>query len=102
MAPKLSMRWVHAFDPLGGEFKERASMPVPVDDAIAVVYQDRYIYLISGWHDFGNVNLVQQYDVIADSWSQATPTLRAGSVRPCGRHYRRHDCVLRWRGNRAT
>jgi len=69
-----SMRWVHAFDPLSGEFDERASMPVPVDDAIAVVYRDRYIYLISGWHDFGNVNLVQQYDVIADTWSQATPT----------------------------
>lgn len=69
-----SMRWVHAFDPLSGEFKERTSMPVPVDDAIAVVYQDRYIYLVSGWHDFGNVNLVQQYDVIADTWSQATPT----------------------------
>jgi hypothetical protein len=69
-----SMRWVHAFDPLSGEFTERASMPVPVDDAIAVVYQDRFIYLVSGWHDFGNVNLVQQYDVIADTWSQATPT----------------------------
>jgi hypothetical protein len=49
-------------------------MPVPVDDAIAVVYQEQFIYLISGWHDFGNVNLVQQYDVIADTWSQATPT----------------------------
>ena len=69
-----STRWVHAFDPLSGEFTERASMPVPVDDTIAVVYQDRYIYLISGWHDFGNVNLVQQYDVMTDTWSQATPT----------------------------
>jgi len=69
-----STRWVHAFDPLSGEFTERASMPVPVDDAIAVVYQDQFIYLISGWHDFGNVNLVQQYDVIANTWSQATPT----------------------------
>jgi N-acetylneuraminic acid mutarotase len=69
-----SMRWVHAFDPVSGEFTERVSMPVPVDDAIAVVYEGRYVYLVSGWHDFGNVNLVQQYDTETDTWSQATPT----------------------------
>ena len=69
-----SMRWVHAFDPVSGEFTERQPMPVPVDDAIAVVYQDRFIYLVSGWHDFGNVNLVQRYDTQTDSWAQATPT----------------------------
>jgi len=71
---EVSTHWVHAFDPLSGEFEERRPMPVPVDDAIAVNYEDRYIYLISGWHDFGNVNLVQRYDVVNDSWAQATPT----------------------------
>lgn len=69
-----SLHWVHAFDPLSGVFEERQPMPVPVDDAVAVSYEDRYIYLISGWHDFGNVNLVQRYDVEADTWAQATPT----------------------------
>ncbi len=69
-----STRWVHAFDPISGEFQERQPMPVPVDDAIAVSYEDRYIYLVSGWHDFGNVNLVQRYDAKEDTWSQATPT----------------------------
>ncbi|MDX1405894.1 MAG: galactose oxidase [Woeseiaceae bacterium] len=69
-----STPWVHAFDPLTGTFEERQAMPVPVEDTVAVSYQDRYIYLVSGWHDLGNVNLVQRYDIDEDSWVQATPT----------------------------
>jgi len=71
---EVSTPWVHAFDPATGQFTERAAMPVPVDDAVAVTFEDRFIYLISGWHDFGNVNLVQRYDTVKDNWSQATPT----------------------------
>jgi len=70
---EVSTPFVHAFNPVSEIFTSLASMPVPVDDAVAVVYQDRYIYLISGWHDLGNVNLVQRYDVGTDSWQQATP-----------------------------
>ena len=47
-------------------------MPVPVDDAVALVYRDRWIYLVSGWHDLGNVNLVQILDTETLSWSQGT------------------------------
>ena len=50
-------------------------MPVPVDDAVALVYRDRYIYLISGWHNDGNVNLVQVYDIAKSEWFQASPFL---------------------------
>ena len=71
---EVSTPWTHAFDPRKREFEERAPMPVPVDDAVAVTYADRYIYLVSGWHDLGNVNLVQRYDTKTDSWAQATPT----------------------------
>ncbi len=53
-------------------YQRMSDMPVPVDDAAALVYQDRYIYLISGWHDVGNVNLVQVYDTQTDQWQQAT------------------------------
>lgn len=35
-----------------------ATMPVPVDDAVALVHENRYLYLVSGWSDTGNVNLV--------------------------------------------
>jgi hypothetical protein len=48
-------------------------MPVPVDDSLALPLGDRYVYLVSGWHDSGNVNLVQVYDVVANAWAQATP-----------------------------
>ena len=68
-----STSWTHAFDPRKRTFEERAPMPVPVDDAVAVTYDDRYIYLVSGWHDLGNVNLVQRYDTRNDAWVQATP-----------------------------
>jgi predicted amidohydrolase YtcJ len=71
---EVSTPWVHAFDPATGQFTELATMPLPVDDAVAVTFEDRFIYLISGWHDLGNVNLVQRYDTVGDSWSQATPT----------------------------
>ncbi len=70
---EVSTPWVHAFDPLTGEFEERQPMPIPVDDAIAVSFGNRFVYLISGWHDFGNVNLVQRYDIVEDAWTQATP-----------------------------
>ncbi len=75
---EVSTPWVHAFDPVTGNFEERAAMPVPVDDAVAVAFGNRYIYLISGWHDVGNVNLVQRYDSQSDSWAQATPTPGSG------------------------
>ena len=71
---EVSTPWVHSFDPVTRSFEQRQPMPVPVDDAVAVTYDDRFIYLISGWHDLGNVNLVQRYDTQTNSWAQATPT----------------------------
>jgi len=70
---EISTPWVHSFNPVTSKFTELSHMPIPVDDAVAVVFEDRYIYLISGWHDLGNVNLVQRYDTELDIWVQATP-----------------------------
>lgn len=50
-----------------------ATMPVPVDDAVALVHRDRYLYLISGWSNTGNVNLVQVWDRVDADWRQAEP-----------------------------
>ncbi len=61
------------FDPTTETYAPRAPMPVPTDDAVALPYQDRYIYLISGWHNSGNINLTQVYDTETDGWFQATP-----------------------------
>ena len=66
---------VYRYDVRSNEYKTLTPMPVPVDDSVALVYQNRYIYLVSGWHNDGNVNLVQVYDILNDSWQQASPFL---------------------------
>lgn len=63
------------YDVVKDTYIKLAAMPVAVDDAVALVYQQRYIYLISGWHNDGNVNLVQAYDTQTDAWRQASPFL---------------------------
>jgi N-acetylneuraminic acid mutarotase len=55
------------------QWQAMPAMPTPVDDTVALVYRDRYIYLISGWHDVDNVNLVQVFDTATQTWQQATP-----------------------------
>ena len=64
---------VWAYDMLANEWQQKAPMPIPVDDAVLLSYEDRFLYLVSGWHDLGNVNLVQVYDIETNTWAQATP-----------------------------
>lgn len=64
---------VFAFNPQTEDYKRRADMPTPVDDAVAFSYANRYIYLVSGWHDAGNVADVQVFDSWEDRWFAATP-----------------------------
>ncbi len=49
-----------------------SKMPVAVDDTVALVYKQRYLYLVSGWHDTDNVSLVQVFDLQLKRWSQAS------------------------------
>lgn len=63
---------VFSFNPKTGIYRRRADMPTPVDDAVAFHHANRYIYLISGWHDDGNVSLVQVFDTWEDLWFEAT------------------------------
>lgn len=69
---EVSTPYVHRYDPAQRRYTRLADMPTPVDDTIALVYQDRFIYLVSGWHNSGNVNLVQVYDIKKDDWNEAT------------------------------
>lgn len=64
---------VMRFTPDSGRFEPESRMPVPVDDAVALPWRDRWIVLVSGWHDKGNVDDVQIYDTQARQWSGATP-----------------------------
>ncbi|NVJ96597.1 MAG: galactose oxidase [Alphaproteobacteria bacterium] len=61
-----------AFDPKAMTYRRIADMPVPTDDAVSFVYQDRYIYLVSGWHNTGNIRDVQVYDTAENKWFKAT------------------------------
>ncbi len=63
---------VFAFNPATEEYQRRADMPTPVDDAVAFSYANRYIYLVAGWHDDGNVSLTQVFDTWEDKWFRAT------------------------------
>jgi N-acetylneuraminic acid mutarotase len=63
---------VFAFDPIQKTYTRVADMPTPVDDMVTFVYQSRYIYLVSGWHNDGNVSLVQIYDTHLDAWQRGT------------------------------
>lgn len=64
---------VYRFDPVNESYQQMEPMPVAVDDAVSMVYEDRYVYLVSGWHDDGNMENVQLFDTEVNSWEQATP-----------------------------
>jgi hypothetical protein len=72
--------------PVENRYYRGKDIPVPVDDAVAGVYRDRYIYLIGGWSAPGTagsatgsssageaVRNVQIYDTDKDVWMQGTP-----------------------------
>ncbi len=73
--PEVTEPRLFRYDPIGSAYVELAEVPVEVDDTVAAVYQDRYIYLVSGWHGpiNNNVPRVQVYDTHTDVWVQATP-----------------------------
>lgn len=69
---EVSTSEVFRFDPLTRKYKVLTPMPVPVDDSAAIVYRDRYIILVTGWHEKDNVGLVQIYDRIHNRWTRGT------------------------------
>lgn len=60
------------FEPSTRTWARVADMPLPVDDSVALVYRDRWVLLVSGWHKDANVAAVQVYDARRDSWARAT------------------------------
>lgn len=56
-----------------GQWADRAPLPVPIDDAVAVAWRDRWIVVVSGWSNTRNRDAVQIYDVETDRWELATP-----------------------------
>lgn len=62
--------WAYGVDT--DEYKSIADMPMSVDDTVSLTYQDRYIYLVSGWHKDDNVVNVQLYNTQTDEWLPAS------------------------------
>src|SRR5712691_4725401 len=53
---------VNVYEPLTDRWFRAEDMPVAVDDSVAGVYHDRYVYLIGGWSKTDTVRDVQVYD----------------------------------------
>jgi len=68
-----SMPDVYLYDPQLKKFELFTQMLISVDDTVALVYLDRYIYLISGWHNVGNIADVQILDTDTKRWYLGTP-----------------------------
>src|SRR6266446_3475710 len=64
---------VNVYEPLSDRWFRGEDMLVPVDDSVAGVYHDRYVYLIGGWSKTDTVRDVQVYDGQKNTWSKATP-----------------------------
>jgi len=64
---------VNIFDPGTEHWLRGSDMPVPVGDTVLGVYRDRYIYLVGGRSNQGEVASVQLYDSEKGKWQQATP-----------------------------
>lgn len=64
---------VMRFLPESARFETETRMPVPVDDSVAMPWRERWIVLVSGWHDKANVADVQIYDTETRQWLEGTP-----------------------------
>jgi hypothetical protein len=72
---EVSSEKVHRFDPNTDTWLSDGSpIPVPIDDHVQAVWNNSWIYVITGWSDSGNVNDVQIYNPNVDQWSVGTPT----------------------------
>lgn len=70
---EITVRDVSVYEPTNRRWFRGNDLPVAVDDAVAVAYKDRYIYVIGGWSGKDAVANVQVYDVQNNHWEQATP-----------------------------
>lgn len=66
---EVSSNKVHCFNLDSMAFEaDKAPLPLPIDDHVQVAYQDKYIYVISGWSNTGNVGDIQIYDTEDNIW----------------------------------
>ncbi len=73
-AAKTTEKELYHYDATNDSYEQLAQVPIEVDDTAVGVYQDRYIYVMAGWHGPINDNVlnVQVYDTVTDTWQDAT------------------------------
>lgn len=59
---------VNIYEPSTNRWLRGADMPLPVGDAVAGVYRDRYIYILGGRSNSEVESVVQIYDAEKDTW----------------------------------
>ncbi|NOQ92353.1 MAG: hypothetical protein GQ552_06520, partial [Flavobacteriaceae bacterium] len=65
---------VHRFDIKNNVFlKDGATIPIPIDDHVQAVWENKLIYIITGWSNKENVPNVQIYNPQKNSWITGTP-----------------------------
>lgn len=64
---------VNVYAPEDNLWYRGEDIPLAVDDSVAGVYRDRYIYLVGGWSKTDAVRNVQVYDIEKKKWFEATP-----------------------------
>ncbi len=67
-----SMPEVLRYEPAANRYTRVSAMPVPVDDSVVLAWRNRWLVLVSGWHDSANVSDVQLYDVESATWLAGT------------------------------
>jgi hypothetical protein len=70
---ELTLPDVNVYETIARRWSRGKDIPVAVDNAVAGVTHNRFVYLIGGRSRNGPVNNVQVYDLEKESWSQATP-----------------------------
>ena len=64
---------VHVFDTqMNNWLPDAASIPVPIDDQVQTVWKDSLLYVVTGWSNTTNVNLVQVFDPSENTWHTGT------------------------------
>lgn len=69
---EVSFDAMDVYDPDTNQWSAGRPLPVPIDDAVVVVWRDRWIIVVTGWSNTGNVDAVQIYDADTDEWSMGT------------------------------
>jgi N-acetylneuraminic acid mutarotase len=82
---EVSSNKMHRYDIKNNSFlKDAKDIPVATDDHVQVVWQQKLIYLITGWSNKENIPNVQIYNPKLDTWLIGTATPNESSYKSFG------------------